>query len=257
MYLSLRGVKRRSNLCVLIALMFFVSGCATTGFALSEQKEVSIGAQADERVKKQFGGEYYDVQLQEKVNKVGFKLAAVSERPRLYYHITILDDDEVNAMAVPGGYVYVTRGMLDKIDTEAQLAAVLGHEIGHIALRHGAKRIEQQMTMDLLFGVASIFASRSSEKTAGRTARILRGVSVAYDFAALGYGRQDELAADVKSVEYLHRAGYDPHAAIEVLEMIQEEERQNPRLMLEFLSTHPKTEERIAVVKQAILDLED
>jgi len=234
-----------------------ISGCATTSFALSEQKEASIGAQAHERVKAKFGGEYYDPRVQDLVERVGFRIAAVSERPHLHYHITVLDDEEINAMAVPGGYVYVTLGMLAKLDTEDQLAAVLGHEIGHIALRHGAKRIEQQMTMDLLFGIASIFASRSSEKTAKRTERILRGVSVAYDFAALGYGRKDELAADVKSVEYMRAAGYDPNAAIEVLEMIQEEERQNPRLMLEFLSTHPKTQERIETTRGAINNLSD
>jgi len=242
-------------LTVILIAGLMVGGCSTTGFALSEKKEIDIGRQVDKRIKKTFGGEYVDADMQKYIETIGFKLAAVSERPQLHYHFTVLNDDGINAMAVPGGYVYITKGMLNVMQNEAQLAATLGHEIAHIAGKHGVEKFEQDRAMNLLMLIGSIVASRSSEKTAKTATQVMRGVSVAYDFAALGYGRKKELEADWKGGEYMYKIGYDPRAAVQVLNILLKEEKENPNLMFDFLRSHPKTTDRIARVNELIHNL--
>ncbi len=252
-------MKRIAGFVFLAMFLILALGEATYSnysFGLSDKKEVEIGQRADKQVRRKFGGTYKDKELQKYVETVGLKLVSVCERPNLYYHFVILNNKELNAMAVPGGYVYVTKGMLRVLQNEAQLAAVLGHEIAHIARRHGAEKIDQDMTMNLLFMIAGIVASRSSEKTAKTATRIMRGVRTAYNFAALGYGRQHEFEADWKGTEYAYRVGYDPQGAVQVLNILQEEEKKNPTLMLDFLRSHPKTTERIDKVRQLMFNLQ-
>ena len=146
-------------------------------------------------------GVHQDLELQEYVQRVGEKLAAVSERPELEWHFTIVDTDDVNAFATMGGYVYISRGILPYFENEADLAAVLGHEIGHISAEHLVK----QQHKGALAGLASAATA------------IFTGVPALADLTNMagqaiisGYGRDAELEADRLGARYLAKAGYDP-----------------------------------------------
>ena len=136
----------RALLPPLLLALVLLPGCATnpvTGkqdfVLMSEQDEINLGKQVNQQVLQQYQV-YSDPALQDYVQYVGDKLAAHSDRPNLQYHFTVLDSDEVNAFALPGGYVYITRGIMAYLNSEAQLAAVLGHEIGHVAARHAVRQ---------------------------------------------------------------------------------------------------------------------
>src|SRR5262249_43193809 len=133
---------------------------------------------------------------------VGQALARVSHRPDLEWHFTVLDDPVVNAFAMPGGYVYITRGILAHLNSEAQLAGVLGHEIGHVTARHTAQRLTQQQVAGLGLGLAS--AVSETFRQYGQMAQTALGVLF------LKYSRDDETQADELGVEYATKAGWDP-----------------------------------------------
>lgn len=245
-------------LLLFVIVMAAISLCAGSALALSDKSEIDIGRRADSRIKRTYGGEFKNYQIQRYVEEVGGKIVAVCERQNIPYHFTILDSDKINAMTLPGGYIYVSRGMLEALDSEAQLAAVLGHEITHVALRHGAERIESDTGFNLLLGIVGMIAARKgSEKTVKTTRSILRATSIAYDLAALGHGRKKELEADKGGTYYLFRAGYDPEATIEVLDIVQMEERKHPHLTIDFLRSHPKTTERIDYVREILQGLRE
>ena len=131
-----------------ILLFCAVGGCAenpVTGekeiMLISTVQEVELGKNSDPDIRWQFGGVYRDDQLAAYVNSVGQRVAAVSHRADIPYHFTIVDSSVANAFALPGGYIYITRGLLVRLGNEAQLSSVLGHEIGHVTARHGAKRL--------------------------------------------------------------------------------------------------------------------
>ncbi|MEQ1555916.1 MAG: M48 family metalloprotease, partial [Gallionella sp.] len=153
-------LKRYGLLWLLLSLL---AGCAqypVTGGAdfvmMSENQELEAGRAADVEVRKQYLV-YADEALQNYVNRVGQKLAAHSHRPNLSYHFTVLDSTEINAFALPGGYVYITRGILAYLNSEAELAAVLGHEIGHVTARHGVRQQSAAQAANIGLTIASIF----------------------------------------------------------------------------------------------------
>jgi predicted Zn-dependent protease len=215
---------------------------------MSEAEEQRLGAAADADVRRQYGV-YPDRDLQAYVERVGQQLAAKSHRPGLEYHFTVLDSDEVNAFALPGGYVYVTRGIMAYLNSEAELAAVLGHEIGHVTARHGARRYSQAQALGVGLGVASIFVP-------GMGSDLGQQLLDALGSAILnGYGRDHELESDRLGAEYLARSGYDPQAMIGVITLLknQEEyekaraaaENRRARVYHGVFATHPSADQRL------------
>ena len=186
-----------------------------TNFVLmSEKKELEVGKEEADKLLKNTPI-YHDAKLEAYVNKVGQKLAAVSDRPNLTYHFTIIDSPDINAFALPGGYVYVNRGLLAYINNEAQLAAVMGHEIGHITARHAVRQQTAAQTSKILSAAVVIATGVSS---LGDTANLFGGALIS------GYGREMELEADELGAEYIYRAGYDPNAVIDVIEVLKSHE---------------------------------
>ena len=180
---------------------------------VDEQQELELGREAHQSLLEEYG--YYDdLDLQEYVTRVGQALAAVSHRPELEYRFTVLDSDVVNAFATPG-YVYITRGLLARMDSEAELAGVLGHELGHITARHAARQIGQQQTVGLIQLVLGTVTDSRLLHQAGDL------VGTAH---VRGYGRENELEADRLGAEYAARAGYDPEAFLEVFRALKDEE---------------------------------
>lgn len=230
----------------------FTSGCATnpvTGTPdvvfMKESTEINIGRENDPNIRKKYGV-YDHAELQAYVDHIGQKLAAQSHRPSLEYHFIVLDSPEVNAFALPGGYIYITRGILAYLNSEAELAAVLGHEIGHVTARHGVRQ----------------HSAATATGMVGAIIGIATGIQVTQDlFSVLGnamlsgYGRDHELEADRLGAEYIARAGYDPQAMIRVIGVLknQEEfekkraaaENRQPRIYHGVFASHPSSDRRL------------
>lgn len=233
----------------------FVSGCATnpvTGTPdlvfMTEAREIQLGDSYDSKVRSQYGI-YPNEALQTYVQGIGQKLAAQSHRPGLKYHFTVLDSPEVNAFALPGGHVYITRGILAYINSEAELAAVLGHEIGHVTARHGVRQHAAATTTGVIGAVLS----------AATGVQATQDLFNVFGNAMLsGYGRNHELESDRLGAEYLARTGYDPQAMIKVIGILknQEEfekkraevEKRQPQIYHGVFASHPSTDNRLQEV---------
>lgn len=235
-------------ICVLILVL---SGCATvynpaTGRYEAQfvdtSQEVSVGANIARQIEQRYGV-LDDPALNGRLNFIGQRLAAVSDRKDLVHHFKIIDDKNMNAFTILGGYVYVNKGVFDFVASDSELAAVIAHEIGHSAARHSAKRLEAGLGYQILSGL--IF---SNEKYAD----LQRAVDLSLNFVMLGYGRQDELLADRLAVKYLMRAGYNPQAYVMLLEKMQAREGSEPGAIGVFFSSHPPISERIMTARAEI-----
>lgn len=190
-----------------------------------------------------------DENIQRYVNRVGLWVALQSERPDLPWQFAVLDTPAVGAYAAPGGYVFITRGMLAQMRSEADLAGVLGHEVVHVVQRHHLKAIQQQSQTGVL-GDLAVLATQASQarsgnfdsNTAAAADRFTKSVS---DLYARGLGRDDEYQADAMGVVLAARAGYDPYGLASVLQGMSSARQDDPSL-LTFLKLHPNLGERLA-----------
>ena len=234
---------------LLSASIFMISNCArnpVTGkrevVLMSEAQEIEMGKAADPEVIQQFGL-YEDSSLQRYINSMGQRMAAISHRPGLQYQFRVINSDVINAFAVPGGYVYFTRGIMAYLNSEAQFAGVLGHEIGHITARHSVKQQRNQ----ILASVGLIAGMIISPELArfGETA------SQGLGLLLLKYGRDAERQSDELGVDYSARIGYDPQYMADFFQTLERQSAQSSNEELpSFLSTHPSPEERYATVKK-------
>ncbi|OHB70296.1 MAG: hypothetical protein A2W23_03900 [Planctomycetes bacterium RBG_16_43_13] len=248
-----------------IAIIFIVSiiqliGCATnpvtgkTEFMLvTESQEISIGKEYSPKAEKEFGGVVKDRELNNYVNEVGQKLAKASDRKNIKYHYKVVNSNVVNAFALPGGYIYITRGLLIKLNNEAQLAAVLGHETGHVAARHSAKQISDAMGMSVLLqaGVIAVASRGSAEAGTNAKAVAMLGDLIG-SMILLGYSRDAEYQADLLGAEYCYRAGYHPRAMEQVLEILKKLDKKKASGTDEYFQSHPTTKHRIDEVDKKL-----
>ena len=212
---------------------------------MSEEDEIKIGEQIVKQVMQQYRA-YDNKPLQEYVQAVGEKVAKLSARPNLSYTFTVLDTEEVNAFAVPGGHIFVARGLLAYLNSEAELAAVLGHEVGHVAARHAAKQQGTAAITDILARVAAM-------ATGVPGSGILTGI-LGQAFIS-GYGRDMELEADHLGAEYMQKAGYPPSSLIRVISVLKDqeafeierakEELREPHVYHGLFATHPDQDTRL------------
>src|SRR3954465_9962228 len=189
---------------------------------IGEKTEIEIGRKAKQDIIKEYG-EYRDLDWQVYLDQVGQRVAKASDRPNLAYDFTIVDTDLLNAFAVPGGYVFVTRGILAQMVDEAELAIVLGHEITHVAAWHG---IEQLQRAGMLSTLTAIGAIGGIAIGAGEAAiAIAQAAGIYENLYLLGYGRKHELEADQPGIYYAPRAGYDPEAALTFFQRLEKIEK--------------------------------
>ena len=245
------------SLIIIISCSYLV-GCASnpvTGkqdfVLMSEDKEIEIGRQAHKQILKQYRV-YDDPELQAYIAEIVEDLSTKSHRSHLVFHSTVLDSPQVNAFALPGGYVYVTRGIMAYMNSEAELAGVLGHEIGHVTARHG---VRQQSASTVTGVLAAIIGATAGVRGAGDAANIA-GTAL-----LRGYGREHELEADRLGAEYLAKSGYDPEEMIKVVGILKsqeefdkqlaEEEGREPRAYHGLFSTHPANDRRLQEVIRA------
>lgn len=218
---------------------------------MSEQQEIQQGAQAHKEVLQEYGM-LNDPGLQAYVTRIGKGLAAKSHRANLDWHFTVVDSPEVNAFALPGGYVYVTRGIMAYLNSEAELAGVVGHEIGHVTARHGVRQQSASTAVGLGAILGSILVPGLNTQAGSSLLQALSQSLVA------GYGREHELEADRLGAEYLARSGYDPQAMVEVIGVLKNQERydiqlakeegREPRRYHGLFESHPDNDTRLRQV---------
>lgn len=247
------------RLFIVLLASLYIAGCATNPVTgrpdlvfTSEEKEVEIGKQAHQQIIGQQYRLYDDPKLQEYVTGLVNELAAVSHRSELEFHSFVLDSPQVNAFALPGGYVYVTRGIMAYMNSEAELAGVLGHEIGHVTARHGVRQQSAATVTGVLAAAAAI---------ATGTREIGQAANFAGTALVRGYGRSHELEADRLGAEYLAKTGYDPEEMINVVAILKNQEEfdkqlarqegREPRAYHGVFSTHPANDQRLQEVIRA------
>ncbi|MFA5117533.1 MAG: Maf family nucleotide pyrophosphatase [Candidatus Omnitrophota bacterium] len=233
------------------AALGLLCGCTTeynivTGqqetYYYSTDKEVQMGAALSKELEKEYKL-VDDPLVQQRVSDLGGKIAAVCDRKDIDYHFKVVNEDEVNAVSLPGGYVYVFKGLMDKVSDDAELAGVLAHEVGHIVARHSIKKLQGVMSYDFFRILVAVVPGSGP---VGATA------DVAFTQLFLGYAREDELLADQLGARYIKRAGFDPHNMITFLKKLQEVNQRKPLAPINYFKTHPYVPDRIRVVKQEI-----
>jgi len=240
-------------LVLILSLNFLLFSCAVN--PVTGEKELSlipvsqekaIGEQTDLEIRAQYGL-VEDQRLVSYIEGIGRSIVPHTHRPELEYHFAVLDSPVINAFAVPGGYVYVTRGILALISNEAELATVLGHELGHIAARHSLKRLSQMMLVQTGLALVSSIDKRLAE-VAG-----LAGVG--FQLLFLKYSRDDEYQADSLGIAYARRAGWSPLFMIDFFHSLEKlGDLSGGRPLPGFLSTHPLTKDRIEKVKAMLTE---
>ena len=222
----------------------------------SESKEIRVGREAHEELMEQ-GAAYPDEELQAYVDRIGQDLAKNSDRADIPYTFTVINDENINAFALPGGFIYINRGLMAYLDNEAELAAVLSHEIGHVTARHSVRQQTANSANSFLSQVAWVVTGSGD----------LAQASNMYGTSLLrGYGREHELEADSEGAEYLHNAGYDPQTLLDVIGVLKDQETyskakakaagRQPQTYHGLYATHPRNDRRLQTVVRKANELE-
>ena len=247
-----------ASVCSAVLLGLALTDCAqnpVTGKAnfvtMSESQEVEVGRQEDVKVRQEYGV-YDNKALQQYVNEVGQRLARASHRPGLQYNFVVVDSPEINAFALPGGYVYITRGILAYLNSEAELAGVLGHEIGHVTARHSVQQVSAATAASVGATLLQVFVPELRNQGGDTVLGLLGNVLLS------GYGRDHELEADRLGAQYLARTGYDPQAMIKVVGVLKNQELfdaeaakaegREPRAYHGVFASHPDSDTRLQQV---------
>lgn len=235
-----------------LPILVFYGGCMVNPVTLekefniiSEDRELNIGRSAHPEIVKQFG--YYQNQvLQNYIQEIGQQLVRQCLRQDITYHFTVIDSPIENAFAVPGGYIYITRGLLAKLNSEAELAGVLGHEIGHVVGRDSASLISQSMLAQIA-AIAGIAANPTAQDMAMASNLLLNSIM-------MGFGRDKEYLADSQGIEYMYKAGYDP-MQMAVFQRNLSQTSQTPTGLQAYNITHPNIFDRIerSIAKAKVL----
>lgn len=253
--------KRLATGLMLTSSLCFTSACTkvvnpATGqseyTAMSPKQERAVGKEQHPQILQQFGGNYSDAELQAYVTEIGNRLQAVSEMPEEKFTFTLLNSNVVNAFALPGGYVYISRGLMALAENEAEVAGVLAHEIGHVTARHSAQRYSKGVLAQGGVTLGTVLAGVLGGGNLAKTVQQL-GTTGAQAYLA-GYSRENEFQSDQLGVRYLTRAGYDPRAMATFLEKLGRHSNLAQKLAgkegepdpsTSWLATHPRTPDRV------------
>lgn len=246
-------------LALLIAIFSFFSYCTGTSdnpvtgekqrVSITQAQEVAIGREAAPRLAEQFGGLSPDRTSQALVDEIGGELVSVIGKELEYefdFHV-LSDSRVVNAFALPGGQVFITQAMLERLDSEDQVAGVLAHEVAHVIARHSAEQIAKQQLTQGLTGATIIATYDPSDPGTADTAQMAMLFS---ELVNMKFGREDELEADELGVTLMTGAGYDPESLIEVMDILESASERGFRP--EFLSSHPSPKNRRLRIREAI-----
>jgi len=247
-------LRKRATLFIGILLLIVFSGCASLGtynpatgrsefIFISTSQEVSLGNDIHEQLASKFEIIKYTEEV-ERINRIGQRLAQVSDRQDYKYQFFLVDKDEMNAFTTPGGRIYIYSGLVDKLTSDDQIASVLAHEIGHCAARHTVKKFQAALGYDLIGRIILGQVGEEAQQIASMSSNMIMNIV----FSA--YGRKDEYEADRLGIKYLHKSGYDPKASISALEMLNKESSAVGAPLV--LRSHPHLPDRIAAAKKEI-----
>jgi len=230
----------------LLLCSFALCGCATNPatkqlefMTVSENHEFEIGQDVDKQVREEMGLYLELPELRSFVKNMGESIGQQSDRPELAYQIEIVDTPDFNAFAVPGGFVYVHRGLLERMNSSDELASVFGHEIAHVAARHSASQISKSQLLDI--GMLALVVG-----TGGEAQNYGQFINMGAALAFNKFSRDDEREADHFGTKYMLKAGYNPKASIHMMKQLQKLHKREPSSMDVWFMTHPATSERIA-----------
>ena len=219
--------------------------------SITPRQEIALGLQAMPQMVRQHGGQHPNNELQDLIDRIGFGLVqnSVASQTDWNYEFHLLRDDQtINAFALPGGQIFITAALFNRLKTEGQLAGVLGHEIGHVVARHSAQRIaKSELTQGLIGSVAVAATDPENPRSGAAAAQI---AAVVGQLVNMKFGRGDELESDRLGVRIMAEAGYDPRALIGVMEILAESS--DGSRQPEFFSTHPNPENRVQEIQTAI-----
>ena len=233
------------NLLVLFCLL----GCATEyNVATKKQevilydtdREIRIGDSVASKIEKEYDI-IGDADVNERVEGILDRIVRVCDRKNLKYFIKVLEGEDINAISLPGGYIYIFKGLYDSVDNDDQLAGVIAHEVGHITAKHSIKRLQNVYGALML----QLLAAHSAGEVSG-------GVNLAINSLFVTYAQDDEFLADKLSVRYMKKAGYDPKEMVAFLNKIKKEREKAPLKKINYWKTHPSPSKRIAIVNQEI-----
>jgi predicted Zn-dependent protease len=220
---------------------------------ITEEQEIALGIQAAPEMAAQFGGLETDPDYQDAIDYIGEYLVensmAGSTNYPFDFHV-LADTQTVNAFALPGGQIFITRALIDEFETEGQIAGVLAHEIVHVIARHGAERIAEAQLAEGLTGALVMATYDPDNPGSMRTAQVALLIS---QLVQMKYGRDDEITADVLGVEIMAQADYDPRSMIDVMRILEAAGGGGPSV--EFFSTHPSPDNRIERIEAAIQEI--
>ncbi|MCB2193471.1 MAG: M48 family metalloprotease [Deltaproteobacteria bacterium] len=251
-----KWVMQAAAAALIVFLSLFLSACAknpVTGeeqlVFMSEPQEITMGANYYPQViQLNNGTPPEDPQLQAYVSDVGQRLASLSHRPHLPWQFTVVDSSQVNAFALPGGKICITRGLIAKMNSEDELAGVLGHEIGHVTARHAVSAYTRQVLMaGAMLGLAIALSDSDYAPAA------LAAAGVAGGLMMLSYSRDQERQSDELGYEYMTKAGYNPMGMVKTFELFQKMQKSEPGVVEGMLSSHPLPSERIHAAEQRAL----
>lgn len=238
-------MSKKLMLLILGPILCLCTGCAVnpiTGeeelMLFSTEQDIEIGRKYAPEVEKELGGRIANESLQNYIDSVGQKIARISHRPDWKYQFVAVQDKSLNAAALPGGYIFITKGMLENLQTEAQLAAILAHETVHVVARDTLNVMSNQIGISILLSAVTSAETSQGVLTAADLARLIVG---------LRYSRKDEREADLGGLDYMVAAGYNPYGMVETMQTLQSQHEVRP---IEFLSSHPSPENRIAYLRQ-------
>jgi predicted Zn-dependent protease len=224
----------------------FITSTEHDPVLIGQNSENAIGKNTDRQMKKTYRISM-DQNLNQHINAIGQRLAVQSKRNNLKYTFTVLDAELVNAFAAPGGYIYITTGILKRLKNEDEIAGVLGHEIGHVVHRHSLKALQRRMIAQ--FGL-QLVAAKLGDSGAVTGALIFKASELSANLLLLKNSRVNELQADSEGVKIMHLAGYNPQAMIDIQTMLLKLSKgKNPPAII---STHPPSQERIDAIRKAI-----
>lgn len=219
---------------------------ATAGCAVSTQQEVEMGTQYAAQINQQLPI-VTDPEINRYINVLGDSIARVADNRNLDWHFYIVNSPEVNAFAVPGGYIYINRGLIERAQNMSQVAGVLGHEIGHVTQRHSVEQMQKQQGTNLGLTVGCVLMPSVCGNQAGAAAIQLGAGAVFANFS-----RKDEQEADQVGIVYMTRAGIDPRGVPQMFQILLDERERRPAGVDAWFATHPLEEDRIQATQQQI-----
>src|SRR5688572_27234569 len=226
-----------------VAISFSLVGCG-----ISQQQEVQMGVEYATQINAQLPI-VQDPELNRYINVLGDSIARLTSRRDLEWRFFIVDSREVNAFAVPGGFIYVNRGLIERTQRMNQLAGVLGHEIGHVVQRHSIKQMQQAQGANVGVTLACVL-TRICESQAGQAAIQVGGTALFAKFS-----RSDENEADVEGIRNVVRAGIHPNGVPEMFQILLNERSSNPSAVQGWFATHPLEEDRITSTRAQIAQI--